>query len=266
MHAVFALLLALVAAHQRVVTLVPSFADDLYAIGGGADVVGVSSYTDAAGARGVPRVADFVSIDAERIVALRPDAVVGIPSQARLVLPLQRAGIRVVLLRDDAYADIFEDIRALGELTGRQAQAAALVRRLQRETAQLQARARKLPRRPSVFVVLGVDPIWTAGSDSYIATLIQLAGGRNAAAGFRGPYGEYSAEALVRDRPDAIVTDPAVGLGAVLTREPWRSLTAVREAHVYAVTPAAILERPGPSYNEGIRWLLARLTPLAARP
>ncbi len=250
---------------HRIVALVPSLAEDLFAIGAGGDVVAVSAFTDEPGAKRLPRVADFTSIDTERIVALNPDVAIGIPSQARLVEPLRRAGVRVVLVPDDSYADIFTDIRTAGDLSGRPRAAAALIARLQAQTARLHAQTRRFRRHPSVFVVLGNDPIWTAGSGSYIATLIALAGGTNAAGDMHAAYGEYSAEALVRDRPDAIVTDPAIHLGAALGRQPWVGLTAVLEKRVYTVIPASMVERPGPHYNDGIRWLLERLTPLAAR-
>jgi ABC-type Fe3+-hydroxamate transport system substrate-binding protein len=247
----------------RVVAMMPFVADDLYAIGAGSQLVAVSSFTDDPRARGLPRVADFTSVDAERIVALHPDVAVGISAQARLVDPLRRAGIDVVLLHDDAFTDIFTNLRAVGTLTGHAKEAAATIERLQQTTAQLHARTRAFTRRPSVFIVLGSGPIWTAGRSSYIATLIGLAGGSNAAADLHAAYGQYSAEALLRTQPEVLVTDPAIRLDAVLDREPWRSLRAVRLRHVYTVVPAAIIERPGPQYNEGIRWLVERLTPLA---
>lgn len=249
--------------HARIVALMPFVADDLYALGAGRQLVAVSSFTDDPRARGLPRVADYTSVDAERIVALHPDVAIGIPAQQRLVAPLRRVGVTVVLLPDDSYDDIFADLRAIGRVAGREPEAAALVARLQRTTAQLHARTRAFARHPSVFFVLGSGPIWTAGSSSYISTLIGLAGGRNAAADLHAAYGQYGAEALLRAQPDALVTDPAIGLAAVLRREPWRSLRAVRLGHVYTVVPADILERPGPNYNEGIRWLVERLTPLA---
>ncbi|MBV8488899.1 MAG: ABC transporter substrate-binding protein [Candidatus Eremiobacteraeota bacterium] len=248
---------------QRVVALMPAIAEDLYAIGAGSNVVGVSSYTDVPQAKKLPRVADFSSVDTERIVALHPDAVVGIPAQSRLVEPLIHAGVPVSLLNDDSYDDIFSDILALGTITGHDAAALKLVARLQRQTRRLHEQTGSFARHPSVFVVLGTGPIWTAGAGSYIGTLIALAGGTNAAGDLHAAYGEYSAEALLRDQPDAIVTDPAVHLEAVLDREPWRSLHAVQRSHVYVVKPAATIERPGPNYNEGLQWLVERLTPLA---
>ncbi|HVR46999.1 MAG TPA: helical backbone metal receptor [Candidatus Binatia bacterium] len=248
----------------RVVALMPSFADDLYAIGAGEQLVAVSAYTNTPQARRLPRVADASSVDAEAIVALRPSAVIGIPAQARFVEPLRRAHVPVYLLADDTYDEIFSNLRTVGALTGRRREADAEIARLQRETAALYDRTAGFARHPSVFVVLGSGPIWTAGSGSYITKLIALAGGRNAAEDLRAAYGEYSAEALLRDQPDLLVTDPATHLEALVDREPWRSLRAVRRDRVYAVDPD-VLERPGPSYNEGIRRLQERIAPLAQR-
>lgn len=249
--------------HARVVALVPFAADDVYAIGAGSQLLAVSSFTDEPRAHRLPRVADFTSIDTEKIVALHADLAVGIPSQARLVDPLRRAGIKVVLLPDDGYDEIFENLRAIGALCGREKQADEAVARLQRTTMLLHARTRAFARHPSVFVVLGSGPVWTAGSTSYIAKLIALSGGTNAAGDLHAAYGQYSAEALLRAQPDVLVADPAVHLGAAIDREPWRSLRAVRLGHVYTVDPAAIIMQPGPNYNEGLRWLVERLAPLA---
>lgn len=260
----FALALVAMQPHTagRVITLVPSFADDVYAIGAGSQLVGVSAFTDASQAKSLPRVADASSVDAEAIVALRPSVVIGIPAQTRFVEPLRRARIPVVLLPDDSYDQIFTNLRIIGALTGRSREAAATVAGLRRETAALTARARRFTRHPSVFIVLGGDPIWTAGAASYISKLIALAGGTNAAADLSVAYGEYSGEALLRDQPDLLVVDPATRLDAVIEREPWRSLRAVRLHRIYWVNPD-IIERPGPNYNEGLRWLIDRIAPLA---
>ncbi len=246
----------------RVVTLVPSFADDMYAIGAGSRIVAVSAFTDAPQAKLLPRIADSSSVDSEAILALRPSLVIGIPAQERLTAPLRRAHVRVVLLPDDSYSEIFENLQTIGTLTGHRCEANATIARLRRETARLHAQTKAYLRHPSVFVVLGSGPIWTAGADSYIATLIALAGGANAASDLHGAYGQYSAEALVRHQPDLLVADAATHLDAALDREPWRSLRAVRLHRVYSVDPD-IIERPGPSYNQGLQWLVSRLMPLA---
>ncbi|MEO9170294.1 MAG: helical backbone metal receptor [Candidatus Baltobacteraceae bacterium] len=252
------------AAQRRFVALVPSLAEDLYALGVGDRVIAVSKFTGTAPAS-VPRVADFQSVDTEKIVALHPDVVVAIPAQAHLIEPLQHAGVRVELIRDDTFNDIFVGIQTLGTLAGCDDRARVEIARLRDETARLQKRARAFRRRPSVFFALGTGPIWTVGPSSYLGHLVDLAGGSNAAR-LPQPWGEFSEEALVRANPDAIVAAAEIHLPGVLNREPWRSLRAVREGHVFIVTDtraANALFRPGPRYNEGLRWLIERLTPLA---
>jgi iron complex transport system substrate-binding protein len=251
------------AAGGGIVTLVPSFADDVYALGAGRQLAAVSAFTDDPRAAALPRVSDANSVDAEAIVALRPELVLGIPSQARLAEPLRRAGLRVVLLSDDGYDQIFANLSTIGALTGRAKEAQATISRLQRETAGLQQRAQRFAWHPRVFVVLQAAPIWTAGTSSYISRLIAIAGGRNAAQ-LKTPYAQYSAETLVSNQPDVLIADRIAKLDAVLDRQPWRSLRAARLGRVYEAQPD-LLERPGPQYNDAIRWLIARLEPIARR-
>jgi iron complex transport system substrate-binding protein len=242
---------------KRIVSLVPSMTEDLFAVGAGDRVVGVSSYTDyPPRAKRLPIVATFASIATERIVALHADLAIGIDSQDRLAGDLRRAGIPVTLLHDDRYEDIFRNLITIGAMTGRREQAVALVNRLHARTSALVRAVKPRARRPAVFVVLGVAPVYTVGKGSYIATLIELAGGRNAAADVNAPYARYSAEALVARQPDVLVVDPSVRLNDVLAQPPWNALRAVKQHRLYTLPDPAILERPGPRYNDGLRWLI----------
>ena len=245
-------------ATMRIVSLVPSLTEDLFALGAGNAIVGVSEFSNSpAAARSLPRVASSSSVDAERIVALHPNLVVGIPAQAAAVASLRRANLRVVLLPDDTIADIYATLERLGELVGRAQRAAQLTRRMHLETDAL---VRTVPpgRGPSVFVVLDVKPIYTVGNRSYIASLIAMAGGHNVAK-IDAAYGRYSAEALLAAQPDVIVVDPMVGFHSVEREEPWRSLRAVRNKRVAQIPDPDTLLEPGPRYIEGLRWLIAVL-------
>jgi iron complex transport system substrate-binding protein len=251
-------------AAPRIVSLIPSLTEDLFAIGAGPQVVGASQFTDyPPAARHLPQVASFSSLDAERIVRLHPDVVVGIPSQASLVSDLRRAGLRVELLPDDSFGDIFATLGELGALSGHERQARTLEASLRARTAALE-RTVPTSSAPKTFVVLGVSPsIFTVGNASYIAHLLALAGGRNAST-LAGAYGRYSAEALLAEQPDVIVADKQSGLAGALGLPPWNALRAVRDGRVYVLDDADILERPGPRYNEGLAWLIARLHPASA--
>jgi ABC-type Fe3+-hydroxamate transport system substrate-binding protein len=255
----------LASASPTIVSLIPSLTEDLFAIGAGPQVVGTSQFTDyPAAATRLPQIASFASLDAERIVELHPAVVVGIPAQAGLVGDLRRAGLHVELLRDESFDDLFSTLERLGALAGREREAAALERSLRERTAQLVKSVPPGPK-PKTFVVLEVSPtIFTVGDGSYIAHLLALAGAANAS-GVSEPYARYSAEALVADQPDAIVADRQSGLSGALDRPPWSALHAVRAGRVYVLADADILERPGPRYNEGLAWLIARLHSHAAQ-
>lgn len=247
---------------RRIVSLMPSLTEDLCAVGAGKQLVGVSQYGDTGCAKGVPAVGNFSSVDTERVVQLHPDVIVGIPAQRRMTDAARRAGIPTAFFSDDAFSDLYGDIEALGRLSGHEERARALVASLESRTRALRA-SEHFRRRPSVFFVEQALPVWTVGPQSYISTLIEMAGGRNAVRSLPQAYAQFSPEALVRLQPDAIVATDDAHLEMLLSREPWRSLRAVRAGNVFILTDSAILVRPGPRYNEGLAWLIERLRPLA---
>ena len=257
-----AMLLGVTPASPRVVVLIPSLAQDAFALG--AHVIAVPKFTDdMPQAKGLPVVGDFESVDSEVIIRLHPDVVLGIPSQSRLVEPLRRAGIDVELIDDNSYNDLFADIKKIGDVAHRQSQASALIAKLRAETNALHASVKNAGKKPTVFIALGTGPIWTVGRGSYLETLIELAGGRNAATDLKMPYGEYSEEALLRIQPDIIIGGHEVDLHDVLNREPWKNLHAVQQHHVIEINDVTVgnqLFRPGPNYNEGLRWLIKQLS------
>ena len=250
-------------ASPRIVSLIPSLTEDLCAIGAAKQLVGVSQFSsDIPCAKGVPAVDDAATVDAEKIVALHPDVVVGIPSQRRAVAPLARAGIAVQLLRDDSFDDLFSDIAKLGTLSGHAAEAKTLISKLRAETQRLRE-TEHFKRRPSVFIVLQTNPIWTVGPQSYISTLVWLAGGRNAVVSLPQSYAQYSPEALLRLQPDALLATRDAQLEQSLDREPWRSLRAVVARHLLIAPDANVLYRPGPRYIQALSWLIDQLRPIA---
>jgi len=249
---------------QRIVSLVPSTTEDLFALGLGSRVVGVSAYsTFPAAAKRLPVISDYSRVDVERILALHADLALGITSQGRFAADLRRAHVPVALFADDSLRDVDAGLRGIGARTGTAARAASLVRTLHARTDALVRGRAHHARTPTVFVVLGTAPITTLGAQSYIAQLIALAGGRDSAH-LQAAYGEYSPEQLLIDQPDVLIVDPSVTFDTLRATAPWNALRAVREHHVFVLTDPDVLLRPGPRYNEGLAWLIARLRELPA--
>ena len=67
-------------------------------------------------------------------------------------------------------------------------------------------------------------------------------------------------------QPDVVVADPSVQLQSVLDRPPWNTLRAVREHRIAYLPDPAILERPGPRYNDGLAWLIGILNTTCTSP
>ena len=171
--------IALAAPPARIVSLVPSVTELVFALGGEARLVGITDYCDfPPEARRKPSVGGMVSPSLETIVALRPDVVVATDSGNRqeTVDQLRRLGIAVYLVRANRFHDVLEVAARIGQLIGREPATAALTARLH---ARVDAVARAVSRRspPRVLYVLWPEPLIVPGRDAIVTELIQLAGG-----------------------------------------------------------------------------------------
>jgi iron complex transport system substrate-binding protein len=243
--------IVLAAATLRIVSLAPALTEDLFAIGAGPSVVGVDSYSDRpARARSLPRVGGLRDVDAEAVLALHPDLVVGIPYEAAHLADVERGGVRTATLRIDSLSDDFATIEALGRLTDREATANALIASL-RARLDATTRAAAGVRRLTVFVSLG--EMGTAGSGSYIDDLLGRANLTNVAGGVRRPWVAFSPEQLLAAQPDVIVLPASA---PALAGEPWERLDAVRAGHIVRV-PDDDLLRAGPRVADVLDALVA---------
>jgi iron complex transport system substrate-binding protein len=230
----------------RIVSLAPSVTETLFALGLDREVAGISDADDypPEHLRGRPRIGGVVP-NFERIAALRPDLVIGIPSLQRDALARLRAlGLPVFAVDAATLDETLALIRTLGRVTGRGAQAARLL-------AGLAARVRDIRPGPplTVYIEAWGEPLLAAAGATLVDDLARRAGGRNVFADLRG-YVPVSAEAvLVRDPHVILLMYP--GRRTVLARPGWRATAAGRAGRVHEL-PTALVSRPGPRIAEGL--------------
>jgi len=245
----------------RIVSVAPSVTEVLFALGLGPRVAGVSSADDypPAEVRGKPRVGGMV-LDTERILQLRPDLVLGMPSLQRAQLDrLIAAGLPVVAVDARTLPEVYTQVEFIGRLTGTDADATRLVSALRaREAAVDRAVGRRSPRR--VYLEIWPEPLIAAGGETFIDDLTRRAGGRNVFAGLRG-FPQVGAEAVIRADPEVVILTHPQGR-PVGARPGWRGITAVRRSRV-AQVDGSLLSRPGPRALAGLE-LLARIIHLEA--
>lgn len=195
---------------SRIVSLVPSVTELLFAIGAGPKVVGVSSFDEhPADVAGIAKVGGLIDPNIERIFALRPDLVVVYATQSDLRAQLDRAGIAQFPYTNTALGGVAETMRALGRRLGLDASAAPAADEFERRLASVRAAVAGLDR-PRVLLVFGHDPnslrnIDASGRDGFHHDMLEIAGAVNVLADIDRTTVRLSTEEILRLAPDAIL-------------------------------------------------------------
>jgi iron complex transport system substrate-binding protein len=159
-----------------------------------------------------------------------------------------RSDPRIVSLEPASLADVLENIRFLGAITGHADEAQSLVASLEARIAALQRGAH----RPQTLVLEWTDPPMSAGH--WIPELIELAGGTPVLANPRANSQRLEWSAIAAADPEAVVVAPC-GFDLAKTKSAiaqldgiaqWRSLAACRSGRVLALDGNAYFSRPGP--------------------
>ena len=242
---------------KRIVSLVPSATEMLFAMGAGPRVAAVSSYDRFPPEVGrLPRVGALVDPDVERILSLRPDLVVAYASQTDLLAQLGRAGIPVHICRHGSLADITAGMRELGRRIGMQADADRAAAGIERGLAEVRASAAGLPR-PRTILVIGREPqslraISVSGGFGFLHDLLDLAGGDNVFGDVKRESMMVSTETILAKQPDVILelhySDSASRESAARERDAWKLLPgvpAVRNGRVHLLYGGELVV-PGP--------------------
>src|SRR6266568_1921247 len=232
----------LAAPARRIVSLLPSFTEILFAIGAGDRLVGRTTWCDyPPEALALPSVGDGMPPSVEAVAARRPDLVV-----------LYRAGPNVTAA--EQLEQLGPAARRLGVLTGHPRAADSLAHVLDSLASQPPA-----PSTRSLAFIVWDNPPIVIGAGSYLDRLAALAGARNVFHDVGAPSAQVSIETLAARDPDfvALLSDSAVPPRYAMRPE-WRVVRAVRDAR-FLFLPGQLFGRPGPRAAEAIRELRRRL-------
>jgi iron complex transport system substrate-binding protein len=247
---------------QRIVTLAPHLTELVYAAGAGARLVGTVDTSDyPPAARLVPRVGDVDRLDAERLVAMRPDLVLlwgdGSPTAQRELL--SRLGLRVLSLEQHSLADVPASLERLGTVLGTEPAAHAAAEALRGEIDSLRRRYQG-ERRLTVFYQVWSLPLYTLGGRHVASEMLHVCGAENV-------FGDQPVSAFMVDEEAVYARDPdVVALAGTATEDAewlnrWRTrapLRAVTSGNVITLDPD-LVNRMGPRIGRGTAALCARL-------
>lgn len=235
----------------RVVSLAPHLTELVYAIGAGGSLVGTVEHSDhPAAAADLPRVGDAFRVDLERIISMEPDLILawagGNPDL--LIERLRDTGIPVFALEPSGLEDLILDIRTLGTLLGRSAEAAQLAGNLAERLDRLTVRsADPVP----VFIQLSERPVYTVGGESSLSEIVRRCGGRNVFSDV-GLASAVSPEAVAAANPEVLLLLAEPELAETWSAG-WRDRGALSAGTRRLVVDPDLLSRPGPRVLEGMR-------------
>jgi iron complex transport system substrate-binding protein len=247
---------------RRIVSLVPSLTEILFAIGAGPSVIGVDTFSTYPPAiEKLPRVGALVDPDVERILSLRPDLVVTYGSQTVLESQLARASIRTYSYRHGGVDRVLDSVKDLGRATGRTKEADAVVARITADLAALRARVKGRPR-PRTLLVIDRQPgtlreVYASGGIGFLQDMLTAAGGDNVFSDSKTESVQPSTETLLARAPQVILEVRADGLIAPAAvqgeRNVWAALAAipaVRQGRIYFLSGSHLVV-PGPRLVQG---------------
>ena len=253
----------------RVVALMPSATETLIALGAKDRLVGRTEFDAGLGIDSLPTVGGGLDPSLETLVALKPDLVVGwaTTDDPSLRDRLQGLGIPFFSVKTEDTTDVFRAIANLGALTGRARAADSLAARVRAELDAVRASVAELPR-PSVFYMAWYDPPMTAGRKTFVAQLVEAAGGRTAFGELTQLWPTVSLEEVVRRQPEYVVVPAGeqveTRLASLRAAPGWRDLRAFQQQGRVVTIPADLVNRPGPRIGEAARAIRDAIHPEAA--
>lgn len=264
-----ALLILLAAtAPQRIISLAPSITEILFAVGAGDRVVGVSTYCDyPPEVARIDRIGTFLQPNVERILAKRPDLIIGVPSPGNRVSVqhLQGLGLNVLIVDPERIADILNAIHTVADAVGNGVQGDAVVARIERDIAAVTRRLEGAAR-PRVLMLVGRSPFIAAGRGTYQDELIGLAQGTNLGAVVGPTWPSVTLEWIVAQGPDVII-DASMGseqapdrASALAFWGEYPTIPAVRDQRIYGHGASALLH-PGPRVAETLETVARFIHP-----
>jgi ABC-type Fe3+-hydroxamate transport system substrate-binding protein len=253
-------------ATMRIVSLAPSVTEDLFALGAGPEVVGVSQYCDyPSQVRDLPRVGSFLTPNLEAIIALRPTLVVGLElsSDVRQIRALKSMSYPVLLVSDDSLQQIEDSIEKVGARIDREDEARRLVAKIQAQIAAVRERlANVKPVR--ALMLVGHQPIVAVGSGTYLDELLRIARADNIAAAVGEQWPHLGMEFIIAMRPEVIL-DGAMGTDPLSSKDFWEkypSIPAVRDHRVLGYAEDPMLHA-GPRVGQSLEIIARMIHPEA---
>lgn len=242
---------------NSIVSLSPSAAEILFAVGAGDQVAAVSDFTDyppEAAEKPVVGGFDGKTLSMEKILSYKPDLVyMSDVMHNYMIEQLNSYGIKYYLSTANSIAGVEKEILDIGEITGHVEQAKNVVSQMEEKLASVKG---KLPTGDVNYLTGGAQklyyevwnvPYMSAGAQSFINEVISAAGAQNIFSDVNDAYPIVSEESIISRQPEIIIIPASSGVTVadVKQRAGWQTIPAVQNNKIFIVDDN-VYTRPGP--------------------
>jgi iron complex transport system substrate-binding protein len=251
---------------QRVVALAPSITEIIYALGQENLLKGVTLYSDfPPAARSLPKVGSYVQLNLEKIVALKPDLCIAIKDGNPKVIAnrLESLNIPVYAVDPKNLETVMQTVLEIGNILNADQRAQVLVQTMTSRILNIKSLVANAEYRPRVFFQIGISPIVSVGTHTFMHELIVLAGGENLA---RGPvaYPRFSREQVLALSPEVLIIT-SMARAAVFEQvkaewSRWPHIPAIRDQRIF-LEDSNFFDRPTPRLVDGLELLVKLIHP-----
>lgn len=262
---------------MRIVSHTCSNTEILCALGLAEQIVGVDDHSDypAQVVESVAKVGPDLSIDIDRIKALKPDLVVTsltVPGHEQCLQALQDADLPILVTEPKCLLDVADDMQTIANAAGIPQKGREIAQVFRDRLAEFKAEQEQNTRPPvSIAVEWWPKPVIVPAKDSWVNQMLELAGAYN-------PWHQKTGTSLIIEPAQAQLIDPeAVVMSwcgvkeskyhphVVAQREGWSTVSAIQRQHIYPISEA-YLGRPGPRLIQGIERLQAVVEHVRSQP
>jgi iron complex transport system substrate-binding protein len=249
---------------MRIISIAPSITETIFALGGGDKLIGRTefcNYPD--GVKDIESIGSLQEPSIEKIIDLKPDLIIASTHfKEETLKKLEELDVKVVVFYgEESFDGVYEVIEKVGQALNKNNEAYSLVSNMKDRVSNVVDRVKDLEKKEVYYVVgFGEYGDYTAGSDTFIGNMIEMAGGKNAAADIKG--WKYSLESLVEKDPDILICSIYDDTKEKLVRaNGYKELTAVKEGEVYEIDKN-LLELQGPRLVDGLEALAGIVHPI----
>ncbi len=255
---------------ERVVSLAPGVTEMIFALDAEDKLVGVSSaanYPEEALEK--ESVGNISEPNIEKIVALKPDLVIAESvTNKEVVRRLTNLGIKIAGFRPNSIPETIQMIDDIALLISAEDEAVELTAQMRSEFKRVKNMVEKKlqqEQRQRVFYEIWSDPLFTAGKNTFLDSIIFQAGGYNIGRDAQGSWPQFNLESLIAADPEVYIAS-AHSTPEGLTMEKLKSRTLMRETSAYKndrlyLVNQDLVNRPSPRIIEGYKEFVAAIFP-----